>query len=205
YIQRLTPLSFPLSMSFTALVIVVVAGNGFVGGVVAAAIVLEGSRLFLPDLGALIAYGGPLGLILILTRYTAGLNGIGRKIMKLRRESAQGGQRLRLELIGGAVCTAAGLVAITLAWYHTGNTDQVWIQNQEIISGGIGGLALVVVGVGLLIRDGLRESRAELVRLILSGSGGVGFAVPLPLAEGSSPDAGGALDPSSKPVLAGRS
>jgi hypothetical protein len=72
-------------------------------------------------------------------------------------------RRPGLELVAGWACVAAGLIAIGVAWYHTGNTDEVWIQNQEIVSGGIGGLALVVVGVGLLIRDGLRQNRAELV------------------------------------------
>jgi branched-chain amino acid transport system permease protein len=165
YIGRLTPLAFPLSLSFTYLVIVVLAGNGFLGGVVAAAVVLEGGRLFVPDLGAVIAYGGPLSLIFILTRYTAGLNGLGRSVMDLSTSPADPAEQRRpgLELIAGWLCVAAGLIAIGVAWYHTGNTDEVWIQNQEIVSGGIGGLALVVVGVGLLIRDGLRQNRAELI------------------------------------------
>lgn len=151
YIQRLTPLAFPLSLSFTYLVIVVVAGSGFLGGVIAAALLLEGGRLFVPDLGPVIAYGGPLALILIVTRYTAGLNGLGRSLM------SRATLRFSVQLVAGWLFVGAGLIAISLAWYHTGNTDQVWIQNQEIISGGIGGLALVVVGVGLLICDALRQ------------------------------------------------
>ena len=49
---------------------------------------------------------------------------------------------------------------MVLAWYHAGNTDQVWIQNQEIVSGGIGGLGLIVLGSVLLLRDALLHGRA---------------------------------------------
>jgi hypothetical protein len=36
-----------------------------------------------------------------------------------------------------------------------GNTDAVWVQNQELMSGGIAGLGLIVVGAVLLVRDAL--------------------------------------------------
>jgi hypothetical protein len=62
---------------------------------------------------------------------------------------------IRLGLILVVAAIGCGFVAIGLAWYHAGNTDQTWIQNQELISGGVGGLALVLLGVGLLIRDRL--------------------------------------------------
>jgi branched-chain amino acid transport system permease protein len=61
---------------------------------------------------------------------------------------------------------AAGFLAIGLAWYHSGNTDQVWIQNQELLSGGVGGLALVVLGVGVLLRNELRQRDAALLNAI---------------------------------------
>ena len=61
----------------------------------------------------------------------------------------------------GMVAIAAGFFAIGLAWYHAGNTSQVWIQNQELISGGVGGLAVVVLGLGLLIHDQIARWRAE--------------------------------------------
>ena len=54
--------------------------------------------------------------------------------------------------------------AIALAWYHAGNTDQLWIQNQELLSGGIGGGALVVLGAALLIRDALLHGSAVVRR-----------------------------------------
>ena len=62
--------------------------------------------------------------------------------------------------IAGAVAIVVGGVCIALAWYHSGNTDQLWIQNQELISGGVGGLAFVFVGCALLIRDALMRTHS---------------------------------------------
>lgn len=67
-----------------------------------------------------------------------------------------------LTLLAGVLLTLAGAVAIGLAWYHAGNTDQVWIQTQEVVSGGFGGMALVVVGTGLIVRDQIAASVHEL-------------------------------------------
>ena len=148
WVQRITPEAFPLSRSFTYLIIVALAGRGFVGGVAAAAAMVEGGRLFLASSDALITYGAPLGLIVTLTRHPAGLNGLGRQ---LKERVTQ--MRLRPLTIVSIVLTAVGFAAIGLAWYHAGNTSQVWVQNQEMLSGGVGGLALVVLGVGLLVCD----------------------------------------------------
>jgi len=68
-----------------------------------------------------------------------------------------------LEAVAG-VLMLVGLAAIALAWYHTGNTDQVWIQAQEIASGGLGGIALIIVGVGLMIRAQLARNAVILAR-----------------------------------------
>jgi ABC-type branched-subunit amino acid transport system ATPase component/ABC-type branched-subunit amino acid transport system permease subunit len=75
WVQRLTPQAFPLTLSFTYLVIVVLGGRGFIAGVALAAAAIEGGRLFLPGADALIAYGAPIALIFTLTRYRGGLNG----------------------------------------------------------------------------------------------------------------------------------
>jgi branched-chain amino acid transport system permease protein len=172
WVGRLTPQAFPLSKSFTYLIVVALAGRGFVGGVAAAATFIEGGRLFLPNADAVLTYGAPVGLILTLTQHRAGLNGFGRQIAGRVRSvlptrerttmmsEEQTGFAVRPLLLAGAVVLALGFAAIALAWYHAGNTSQVWVQNQELISGGVGGLALVVVGVGLLVSDRMAVARA---------------------------------------------
>ena len=163
WVQRLTPQAFPLSLSFTYLIIVALAGRGFVGGVAAAAAAVEGGRLFLASGDAFITYAAPLGLIFTLTRHRAGLNGLGRQLAVLAKERTMK-HTVRPLVVAAAVLVAVGFGAIALAWYHAGNTSQVWIQNQELISGGVGGLAVVVLGVGLFLYDRLlvtREADAE--------------------------------------------
>ena len=170
WVQRLTPEAFPLSRSFTFLIIVALAGRGFVGGVAAAAALIEGGRLFLASGDALITYGAPLGLILTLTRHRTGLNGMGRQLAAVAKERTMQ-HAIRPLVAAGAVGIAVGFAAIGLAWYHAGNTSQVWVQNQELISGGIGGLALVIVGVTLIAYDritalvnAIREERPPAAR-----------------------------------------
>src|SRR6185503_14745706 len=87
WVQRLTPQAFPLTKSFAYLIVVALAGRGFVGGVAAAAAFVEGGRLFLPNADALLTYGAPIGLIVTLTRYPAGINGAGRELLgRIRRK-----------------------------------------------------------------------------------------------------------------------
>jgi hypothetical protein len=69
---------------------------------------------------------------------------------------------LRVVPIVGAVAIALGFVGIGTAWYHAGNTSQLWIQNQELLSGGLGGIALVAVGCTVLVVDQL----ARLIRAL---------------------------------------
>ena len=159
WVQRLTPQAFPLTLSFTYLIVVALAGRGFVGGVAAAAATVEGGRLFLASGDAFITYAAPLGLIFTLTRHPAGLNGLGRQLAVLVKERTVN-HAIRPLAVTAAVLVAVGFAAIGLAWYHAGNTSQVWIQNQELISGGVGGLAVVVLGVGLFLYDRLLVTRA---------------------------------------------
>jgi branched-chain amino acid transport system permease protein len=167
WVQRLTPEAFPLSRSFTFLIIVALAGRGFIGGVALAAAAVEGGQLFLANGDAFITYAAPISLLLTLTKHPTGLNGFGRQLaVRIRsittgRTSTMTTNRLTLRplLALGMTIVAIGYASIGLAWYHSGNTSQVWIQNQELILGGLGGLALVIVGVGFVIYDRLLASR----------------------------------------------
>jgi hypothetical protein len=82
----------------------------------------------------------------------------GPKILRQRSHDPVPLKPLTLSFLVGTGAIVAGFITIAIGWYHIGNTDQVWIQNQELMSGGIGGLGLIIVGVGLLIRDRLAPS-----------------------------------------------
>jgi hypothetical protein len=70
-------------------------------------------------------------------------------------------QELTTSFVGGILAITAGFTSIVVAWYHTGNTDRLWIQTQEFLLGGLGGLGLIVLGATLLLRDALlRISRS---------------------------------------------
>jgi hypothetical protein len=169
--------------------VAVLAGAGFLGGLVATTLMLPGGQQFAHNIfgvetgkvvDAIRAYGGPLGLINVLVFHKSGLNGLGRNLMA-RIESSdteqvtstedpppERGDPVSLSLLGGGFSILAGFVAIALAWDHASRTDQLWVQNQEMLSGGIGGLALVLVGVGLLIRDRLGRNHLLLARQLES-------------------------------------
>ncbi|MEW6472500.1 MAG: branched-chain amino acid ABC transporter permease [Actinomycetota bacterium] len=178
WVQHLTAAAFPATLSLTYLVVAVLAGPGYVGGVAAAAVILEGGRLFAAGADALVVYGGPIALIATITRYQAGLNGGGRHAMDrlrsmlgraaTRRGPVRKPEPIGIGLVAGTAAVGSGFVAVALAWYHAGNTDEVWIQNQELISGGVGGLGLVLLGVGLLIRDRLTRTQ-RLLEHVLGG------------------------------------
>lgn len=90
WVQRVTPQSFLLARSFTYLVIVVLAGQGLFGGVAVATAMLEGGRVFVSGAGAVIAYSGPIAVIVALTRYREGLNGLGRALASASRQRIAG-------------------------------------------------------------------------------------------------------------------
>jgi branched-chain amino acid transport system permease protein len=168
-------LSSPRSSSFFFLVMVVLAGPGGLNGLALSVAFLFGVGEVLGDSVELLTLAGPALLILNLALYRKGLNGALRdtqKIVAARRAVLRRGspvmdddrQRVTVSLPSLTVILASaaivmGFCALALAWYHSGNTDQLWIQNQELISGGLGGMALVVVGSALLVRDALLRGR----------------------------------------------
>jgi hypothetical protein len=121
----------------------------------------------------ILTYGGPVALIMVIARYQEGFNGLGRRLMpriralKLigRDEHEQHtGDAISLSLIAGAALIVAGFITIALAWHHISRTNQLWVQNQEILSGGVVGLGLILIGVGLFIRDRLARNHVLLAR-----------------------------------------
>lgn len=63
--------------------------------------------------------------------------------------------------LGVGLC-GAGLLLVFLGWNGAASVDRVPSQFPYLISGGIGGLCLVLIGVGLLIVQNQRADRAEL-------------------------------------------
>lgn len=58
---------------------------------------------------------------------------------------------------------AAGFVLITLGWNGAANVDYAQGQLPYLISGGVAGLALVLVGLTLLVIHELKHSTAQLL------------------------------------------
>lgn len=72
----------------------------------------------------------------------------------------------------GIALTVAGFIAIAVAWDGAANLDYVQGQFPYLISGGVIGMALIVLGVGLMViqalqADGDRRT-AELAQLTAS-------------------------------------
>ena len=72
------------------------------------------------------------------------------------------------QAVGGAL-VIAGLLAVVAGWWGVAGTPEAWKQFSYLASGGVGGAALVAVGVTVLIsyehaRD--REAIAELLARI---------------------------------------
>jgi hypothetical protein len=64
-------------------------------------------------------------------------------------------------LLGIAYCIA-GVLLIFLGWNGAASNDRVQAQLPYVVSGGIGGLALVVIGAALIVSQSLRNDRVEL-------------------------------------------
>ena len=66
------------------------------------------------------------------------------------------GGKLGVGLVG------AGFLLVFLGWNGAASVDRVQAQFPYLISGGVGGLCLVVLGVGILIVQNQRADRAQL-------------------------------------------
>jgi hypothetical protein len=59
------------------------------------------------------------------------------------------GRQLSWRQVGAAVFLGLGAVLIAIGWIGVSQNNQVWQQMPYFVSGGIGGLAFVLVGLGL--------------------------------------------------------
>src|SRR5207249_3896174 len=92
----------------------------------------------------------------------------GRPAARRRYPAASEWQAVvTLNTVIAATAVVLGFVAIGLAWYHAGNTDLVWVQMQELLSGGLIGVALIVVGTGFFIRDNIVRANARATEQLL--------------------------------------
>jgi len=67
--------------------------------------------------------------------------------------------------LGVGLC-GAGILLVFLGWNGAASVDRVEAQFPYLISGGIAGLALVVLGVGLIVVQNQRADRAQLQRTL---------------------------------------
>jgi hypothetical protein len=73
--------------------------------------------------------------------------------------------KLRWDRLGGVLgilYCVAGLVLIFLGWNGAASYDRVAAQMPYVVSGGLAGLALCVIGAGVMITSGARTERARL-------------------------------------------
>jgi hypothetical protein len=71
---------------------------------------------------------------------------LGTSLGRARHRVALGRRWRRAELAVALVCMAGGFVAVFFGWLEASGTADVRIQIQDCLSGGIGGLALLVTG-----------------------------------------------------------
>lgn len=80
------------------------------------------------------------------------------------------------QLIAGGLCISAGIVAIFLGWFGAAHTRDVTDQIPYLISGGVFGLALVVLGSALYfsyfvaqVHHASRRQQRALEQMLMSG------------------------------------
>jgi hypothetical protein len=67
--------------------------------------------------------------------------------------------------IAGTVLLVAGAVALILGWVGASGTSQTYQQIPLLISGGLAGLALIVVGATVWVSADLRDEWRKLHRI----------------------------------------
>ena len=76
--------------------------------------------------------------------------------------------RTQWDRAAAALLTLAGLLCLLLGWIGVSGANAVVKQLPYIISGGIGGIALVAIGAALWVASDMRDEWSELRRLRLT-------------------------------------
>ena len=84
--------------------------------------------------------------------------------LKLADPAASGERRT---LQAGIALMVVGVGLVALGWYGASGVSEVWKEIPYLISGGLGGLTVTVIGAALYLRASLaRQQRLVLVRLL---------------------------------------
>ncbi len=67
--------------------------------------------------------------------------------------------------LGTGLC-GAGVLLVFLGWNGAASVDRIEAQFPYLISGGIAGLSLIVMGIGLIVVQNQRADRAELQKTL---------------------------------------
>lgn len=86
-------------------------------------------------------------------------------------------RQVRFGRILGLVFCVAGFTAIAFGWNGSAKTALVDMQFPYLISGGAGGVALVILGVGLLVMSQVRSERLKLGEELRTAASAIGRAV----------------------------
>jgi len=111
--------------------------------------------------------------------------------------------RARWAAIGGKAglgLAAAGFLVILLAWNGAAGLDYTQGQVPYIISGGFGGLGLVVLGAALVITESHRRDRAELERRLDDVIAALSRMATLSRVTGNGSEGAGAEEAGAEPV-----
>ncbi|MCB1013746.1 MAG: hypothetical protein KDB10_01320 [Acidimicrobiales bacterium] len=80
-------------------------------------------------------------------------------------DPAAAGERRTLQ--AGIGLMVVGVVLVALGWYGASGVSEVWKEIPYLISGGLGGLTVAVIGAALYLRASLaRQQRLVLLRLL---------------------------------------
>jgi len=92
-----------------------------------------------------------------------------------------GGRALDWRQAVGGGLVVIGVLAIIVGWFQISGTAEVWKQLPYVASGGIGGAALIAIGLTLIVAYEHANDRAAIARLLVrldsfgDRSGGASF------------------------------